>query len=361
MQHRFSLLASTTLLFAAPVCAQSPLVSPSSRTLLEGSSFSHLPIGRASTRMQTLHSDIPGGTLLTGHAYRRDAAQVRGHVDGFVCDMQVTLSISPNAPTQASTTFANNPGPAPVVVVPRQLVGFPGTDRPALDPAPTFELLVPYQVPFVMPPQGGTLCVDIEIWGNTSTAGTDRNLSLYLDSHEHYTNGHTEQPGFRFGQGCPAPGSTTACSSTMSFWHLGNQTQIDLALRNGVAEDGSGLSRTWIALGTMPANTPWPQNSACTLWGSADIWFPMPSLPDSQGDYDGSLTNLPILPPGYRLWCQSGSIHLGTGAQAFSDGSTLVTPPAGTLPIPTSRVANSNDHAAATGTLSYAVPVMQFF
>jgi hypothetical protein len=361
MQHRTFPLATFVFLLTTQLCAQSPVTSPADRTLLEGSSFTHLPIGRASTRMQTLHADIPGGTLITGHAYRRDAAQVRGHVDGFAADLQITLSISPNLPPHASPTFANNTGSNPVVVLPRQFMAFPPTDRPGLDPSPVFDLVIPYQVPFQMPPQGGTLCVDVEVWGNSSAAGLDRNLSIYLDSHEQYTDGRTEQVGFRFGQGCAAPGSTTSCYATMSLWHLGTQMQMDLALRNGVMEDGSGQSLAWLALGGMPSNTPWPTNSACTLWGSADVWFAMPGLPDSQGDYDGSYSNLPILPPGYRLWCQAGSVHLGTGTLAFSDGSTLITPPAGTLPIPTCRVANSNDHAAATGTVSYAVPVMQFY
>ena len=310
--------------------------------------------------MQTLHADVPGGTVITGHAYRRDAVSVRGTVDGFQAELQVTLSLSPNLPTQVSTTFANNTGASAVTVLPRQWVTFPPTVRPSLDPAPTFDLVIPYLVPFVMPPQGGTLCVDVEIWGNQSTGGPNRNLSIYLDSHEHYPDGRTEQPGFRFGQGCAAPGSTTAAYATMSLWHLGTQQQLDVALRNGVAEDGSGLARAWLAIGLQTASTPWPLNPTCRLWSSADVWFVLPGQPDALGDYDGGLTGLAVLPPGYRLWCQAGSAHLGTGALAFGDGSTFVTPPAGRLPIPTSRVANSSDHAAATRTLSYAVPVMAF-
>jgi hypothetical protein len=82
---------------------------------------------------------------------------------------------------------------------------------------------------------------------------------------------------------------------------------------------------------------------------------------NAQGDYDGSLQGLPILPPGYRLWCQAGSISLATADVAFSDATTLVTPPAGPLPIPTSRIANSTDHTGTTGVVSFAVPVMGFF
>jgi len=311
--------------------------------------------------MQTLHVDVPGGTTIHGHAYRRDAVGVRGQIDGFTSDLSVTLSMSSNLPHQASTAFANNAGPTPVVVLPRTLVTFPPTDRPGIDPAATFELQVPYLVPFVVPAQGGTLCVDVEVWGNTSAAGPNRNLSIYLDAHENYASGIAEQPGFRFGSGCAAPGNTATAFATLVLWHRTTQMTMDVALRDGVPENGQGLTRAWLAFGASQNNVPWPTRLDCTMWGTADVWFVLPGMPNAQGDYDGTLTGLPVLPPGHRLWCQAGSVHLGTGALAFGDGSTLVTPPVGPLPIPVSRIANSNDHAAATGAVSYAVPVMSFY
>ena len=77
--------------------------------------------------------------------------------------------------------------------------------------------------------------------------------------------------------------------------------------------------------------------------------------------FDGSLAGLPVLPPGFRLWCQAGSVDLQTGDLAFTDASTFVTPPPGPLPIPTARIANSTNVGASTGAVSYAVPVMAFF
>jgi hypothetical protein len=356
------LCAAAALAAAIDLRAQLPLaVSPADRQSLEGSSFTHLPLGRASTRMQTLHSDLPPGLVLTGHGYRRDAAGVRGIVDGFAAELQVTLSISPNLPTRASTTFANNAGPNPVVVLPRQWVTFPPTLRPSLDPASTFELVLPYSTPFQMPASGGTLCVDIEIWGNQSAGGSNRNLSIYLDSHDLYSDGRAEQPGFRFGTGCPAPGQTTAPTHTPTLWLRQGLSQFDVALRGAGREDGSGLLRAWFAVGALPSTQPWPTNPNCTLWGTADAWFLLPANPDASGNLDASLTGLPALPPGYRLWCQAGSAHLGTGALAFSDGATVVTPPPGPVPMTASRVANSTDRSSATGTVAYAVPVMAFF
>jgi hypothetical protein len=355
--HRVSTFLFLPLL-AATAVAQA---SPTDRSQLEGSSFTHFPLGRANARMQTLHADLPGGTRLTGHAYRRDATQLRGRVDGFSCDLQVTVSMSPLSPTQASTTFGNNQGATRVVTLPRTVLTFPATDRPGLDPAALFELVVPYAVPFQVPPQGGTVCIDVEVFGNQSPAGANRNLSVFLDAHENYADGRAEQPGFRSAAGCAAPGRTTAASAGMVWWHRGTQMTLDVALRDGVAETGAGLVRPFVGIGLYGAGVPWPTRSDCTMWSSNEIWFVLPGAPNAQGDYDGSLTGLPLLPTGLRLWCQAGSLHLGNGDLAFGDSTTVVVPPPGPQPIPTCRIVNSTDRTAATGVVSYAVPVMSFF
>lgn len=352
-------------LFVLPLLAAlSPAqftVSPTDRGLLEGNSFTHFPIGRASARMQTLHVDLPGGTVVSGHAYRRDAVGVRGVIPGFTCDMQVTLSIAPNLPTQASTNFAANTGANAVIVLPRTMVTFPATDRPTLDPTPTFDLLVPYQVPFVMPAQGGTLCVDVEVFGNVSASGTNQNLSIYLDAHEHFPDGRSEAAAFRTFQGCPAPGSNNPCYATMSLWRMPTSTRLDLSIRDGVADDGSGTTLPYVLFGTSIDGSSWAPQPNCPIWSSHEVWFYMPGAMNLQGDYDGTKTALPILPAGHRLWCQAGSTNLASMAFTFSDALTFVTPGLGTLPIPVTRVANSTNQAAATGTVSNAVPVMAFF
>lgn len=337
-------------------------VSPLDRGALEGSSFTHFPLGRANARMQTLHHDLPGGTLLSGHAYRRDAITVRGQVDGFQSDLQVTLSMSPNLPTQASATFANNVGSNPVVVLPRTVLAFPATQRPALDPAPGFDLVIPYQFPFLLPSQPGTLCVDVTLFGNSSALGSNQNLSLYLDAHEHYTDGRAEQPGFRTFQGCPAPGATTDCTASMTYWRLPGGGRVDVSIRDGVPDDGSGImqTRAFVTFGQSLAGSPWPSRTDCPFWSSTEVWYVLPGTMNAAGDYDGSLLALPHLPPGFRLWCQAGSIDLVTAGLAFSDAVTFVTPPPGPLPIPTARIVNSTNRSAATGTVSYAVPVMGF-
>lgn len=349
-------------LLAGALAAQSApqAVSPLDRAALEGSSFTHFPLGRASARMQTLHRDVPGGTVITGHAYRRDAAGVRGQVDAFSVDLQVTLSIAPNLPTQTSTTFANNVGANPVVVLPRTIVSFPATQRPQLDPSPTFDLAIPYATPFVMPAAGGTLCVDVEVFGNSSAAGPNTNLSVYLDAHENYPDGRAEQIGFRTFQGCPAPGSTTDCTASLTYWRLTTGGRVDVSIRDGVPDAGNSQTRAFLTFGTSINGAPWPLRNDCPFWSSTEIWYVLPGSMNSSGDYDGSLVGLPFLPPGFRLWSQAGSIDLTTVGMAFSDAVTFVTPPPGPLPIPVARVVNSTNHAAATGTVAYAVPVMAF-
>ena len=91
--------------FAAAAAAQTATISPSDRAQLEGSTFTHLPLGRHDARMQTLHLDLPGGTVLTGHAYRREAAGVYGGVAGFASDLEVSISMSPRTPATATILF----------------------------------------------------------------------------------------------------------------------------------------------------------------------------------------------------------------------------------------------------------------
>ena len=300
--------------------------------------------------------------MLNGHAYRRDANGMTGQIGGFVADLEVTLSQAPHAPQQASSFFANNQGPAPTTVLPRSTLSFPPTDRPTLDPAPTFDFIVPYHVPYVLPAGPNSLCVDMVMHGNASALGSNRNLSIYLDAHELHTNGTTEQPGFRTGSGgCPAPGSNSPSFANLALWHLGNASQVDVSIRRGIADDGSGLARAFLCLGTSAVQWPWPLRPSCLQQSSTELWMALPGPMSPTGRYDQSVTGLPPLPPGYRLWCQAGSIHLGSAALAFADLSSLTTPPAAPATLPAVRIAASSNRLAVQGTISNSVPVTLFF
>ncbi len=359
---RLSLLATLVFGSLPPLAAQTPTVSPADRATLEGATFTHFPLGRFDCRMQTLHADVPGGTVIAGHGYRRDAAGLYGDSPAFVSELEVTISMSPNAPDQAAGTFASNVGSNPVVVLPRTPISFQANTRPAIDPAPQFDFLVPYQTPFVVPAGGGTVCVDVTVYGNSVGGAQDQNFSVYLDGHRTNSNGEAEQPGYRFGQGCPAPNATSPTTANATLWHIGTGMEIDLSVRNGIPEDGTGLTRAWLGLSTRPGTNPtWPSLPACTLYSTHDAWYAMPGTMTTAGRYDAMLQNLPVLPAGYRLWLQAGTAHLGTGDLTFSNGITIVTQPPGPTPIPTMRIVNSSNRAAASGSVSTSVPVTLFF
>lgn len=361
MLERFAFGALFFPLLAAAAPAQQA-VSPADRADIEGSSYTHYPLGRHSARVQTLHDLPTGAATLAAHGYRRDAIGVRGVVPGFACELEVRLSMSPRTAATASATFSDNVGPQEVVVLPRQVVTFPATDRPPLDPAATYELVVPYATPFSVPQQGGTLCVDVRVFSNQTPTGPNQNLSVYLDAHQQYPDGRARQRAFRTGIGCPAPGSQTNSYADLDLWRLpAGTTELDVSIRHGVPDPGTGTTRAFLTIGTAIAGAPWPTRSDCPFWSSAEVWFALPGPLTGTGRYDGRLTNLPLLPPGFRLWCQAGSIDLATAGLAFSDALTMTTPPFGQVPIPAARIANGSDVHAAAGVVSASVPVTAFF
>lgn len=360
MQTRPLLLLWLTLATAHVVRAQQ-FFSPSERSALEGSSYTHYPLGRASARVQTLHDGVPGGTWIAAHAYRRDAVGLRGAVAGLDCELQVTLSLAPHTAASASPLFDENAGSDAVVVLPRQVISLPATARPSLDPSPIFELIVPYMVPYQVPPSGGTLCVDVEVFGNMTSVGADQNVSVYLDAHEQFADGRARQRGFRLLEGCPAPGNAALCHATIDVWRLpSGSSQIDVSIRNGVPNTSAAAARGFLLLGNHLGTQAWPLRADCPVHSSAELWFALPGSMTASGTYDGTL-NLPQLPPGLRLWCQAGAVALSSVAMSFGDATTLVTPPLGPLPRPCMRVANGADVAAPTGAVSASVPVMAFF
>ena len=53
-----------------------------------------------------------------------------------------------------------------------------------------------------------SLCIDHYGHGNSDGhPGYVERFSVYLDGHLHHGNGDAEQPGYRYGAGCPAPGA----------------------------------------------------------------------------------------------------------------------------------------------------------
>lgn len=336
-------------------------VSPVDRANLEGSSSSTYPLGRWNARVQQLHADL--GTqarAINGHAYRRDAAAVRGQVPAFKTELEIELSLSTLTPDQASSQFGMNTGANRTVVLPRSWISFPATDRPADAPAPTFDLQIPYQQPFQYPSGGGVLCVDMTVHGNDRASGRNTNFDPEVDAHEVMVNGVNDQPGYRFGQGCPASGNTAPGYATFTLRRLPTGTHLMVAARNGMATDASGPGFSAVLLGLVEANTPWHLRPDCTRLTTIDAAFMLPGANDTRGNWDGTVKTGEQLPAGLHFVVQIASVHAQNGT-ALGDGSRLVVPPPGPSTQTVARIANGTDRTSPTGTVSNIVPVTLFF
>ena len=355
----FAALAS---LLSVPVNAQGLAVSPVSRTDLEGDSRTTFPLGRSNIRFQQIHADLPASlTTIAGHGYRRDAIDTRGMVDPFQVELEIQMSIASTTPDSPSRTFAQNRGANPVTVLPRTTLSFPGTNRPSADPASSFELLIPYAVPFQRPP-GSVVCMEIIIYGNQTSTGANRNFNPYIDAHELTRSGSTAQPGYRFGTGCSS--LTRTANHTASFEFLRNSSDLVLDISSRFGAPTLSVNEpafTTLLVGFNPVSVTWPSHPACVLMTQIAVHVPLPGTNDTDGDWDGQLPGLATLPLGLRFPAQLVAGNLSNGDLTFSDGSLLTVPGLEATPIAVSRVSASSDRDATTGTTSFSVPVTKFF
>jgi hypothetical protein len=358
--HVTTLALGAVVCAGAPVLAQTSVFSPADRAQLEGSNSTSFPLGRANMRLQTLHDDL--GTAprsIQGHGYRRDAENTHGALAEFKVDMAVSLSIAPVTAASPSSTFANNVG-TPITVVPRHFVSFPATDRPAQAPAATSEFRIPYLMPFAYPSGGGTLCVDTIVYGNDGPNGINANFTAYMDAHEQFPDGRAIQPGYRYGQGCPAPGASTAATATFELRYLPTDMELSIEARNGLPTDANGNGVSALMFGVQRGSMPWPAGPGCQFLTSNEVSWLLPGANTSTGSWSGVLNGFAPLPVGLAFTVQVASGHLQRGV-CLSDASDLVMPPFGPLPRTAVRIANQNDGSAPTGTVSYVVPVTEFF
>ncbi len=156
--------AVLALPFAAP--AQQHLVVPAGYATADAVSYNWIAGASRDVRQQTLigagHLTPLVGRTLTALELRRTAANET--YDGGTADLTVTLSISPNTPLGASSTFAANAGTTTVQVFSGP-VAFP-TSPPiaggAGSPVAWTQnnvVRIPLTTPFVY--NGGTLCIDV--------------------------------------------------------------------------------------------------------------------------------------------------------------------------------------------------------
>ena len=364
MHDRFQLILCATALTVAAAGAQST-ISPAGRDRYEGSTSTPYPLGRFNGRFQQIHADL--GTnprSIVGHAYRADAVALRGTVASFDTDLEVVLAFAATPPDQASTNFAANLGSGAVTVLPLTRVNFPTTVRPGTDPAPNFDFRIPYARPFAFPGGNTPLLVDLTVHGNATARGNDLNFLPYLDAHDSPTNGRSEQPGYRFGTGCVAPGANTPSSARFTVTRfLDGSLDLDIDARDGVPSLASGTASSALVVGLGMVGSPWPWNPACTLYPSLDIAVTLPGANDGSGDWNGQLQLPAALPDGQRFYLQIVSGRPGGpgGELTFSDGSVVTVPPLGTPILPAARIANGSDRNAPTGTFARTVTVTEFF
>lgn len=359
--YRSSFLSTATIVLALTSAARaqtSTAVSPYERDRLEGSSSTVYPLGRAHARVQQLLGDLPTQAMtLRGHAYRRDAITVRGIVGAFRSELTVLASLSPRTPSTASTTFADNAG-TPQTLLSQTWVSFPQTDRPAVDPAPTFELRIPWATPHAWA-GAGVLCLETVVHSNDVGGNFDRNFSVYIDAHD-LSRTTSRQPGFRFGSGCPSQGSTTNSYATLELVRTGTSLDVETSVRAGVPTTGSGAALAIMMLGTTLTNWAWPSRPECTIY-VAPLATEVLGNTDASGSLDVTLRGVGHAPTGRSVLAQVLTLQATSGIAALSDVSRLTIP---TLPqgqLLHARIANGDDANAATGTVSYSVPVVELF
>ena len=354
-------LLSSPCLIALAVPAQD-LVSPNERATYEGSTYTAYPLGRFNARLKQLHADL-GTTARTfvAHAYRRDAAEVKGMVGAFASEISVVLAISPKTPATASTTFADNLGTQSQVVLPRTKLNFPSTDRPAIDPYPAFTFGIPYQVPFAYPAGGGTLCIDVTVHGNDAPSGKDKDFLPYLDAQDVFADGRMLQVGFRYGQGCIATGQRNAQYGELAFVHTGSALDLQVTSRYGIPSDLANPAFTGLIIGYGAAQVPWPKQPGCTLWTTSNHAVLFTGANDASGGWTGTFANLPLMGPGTVFFAQVASVQPSTTTASFGDGTRLVVPPAGKVGLPAVRIAAGSDRTATTGTIATQVAIVKLF
>ena len=354
-------LAAVPILFPTPLTAQSVAVSPADRATLEGSTSTSFPLGRHDARIQQIHDDLGAApATLRGHAYRRDAESLRGVVAGFDATLEVIVSTAPHPAAAAVADFASNHGPDRTVVLPPTRISFPPTDRPASGPAPSFDLRVPYATPFSY--AGGVpLCVEVVVHGNVTSNGADRNFSALLDAHAYANDGRSDTPGYRYGTGCAATGTTRTATAVMNLaaWPDG-RLELGIDARAGVPSTSGVTSRAALLVGVAPAATPWPFKNGCTSLTSSDARFTLPGPVAADGTWSGSLAGLPALPVGFAFHAQIATAAPGIDV-TFSDASVLTIPPLPPAAPPIARISSGSDRTATSGAVSTTAAVLGFF
>jgi hypothetical protein len=307
-------------------------------------------------RYQQIFASPSTTRILSGHSYRRDALNGRGVIDGFRARIQVRLGVSLTAPDAPSTTFEDNLGIGATTVLDLGWIDVAGTDLP-LGPPGDFEFVIPYTSPYAWL-GADALCMDIEIVENELSSGPNRNFSPSIDAHELFAGVRNIQPGYDFGVGCAAAGSTARASAEFEVRHMGTHHDLFIDSQNGVPSLPGLPTQSILLLSWTQTEFVWPPQSSCFAYGDPVIAH---YLGDSSvtGDWSGSV-NVGQPAPYFEAIGQIATLNAATGELVLSQGSRLIAP-GPSVGITSSRIVHGSNHLSATGTVSFVVPVTRFF
>ena len=189
-------------LCAAPLCAQTQtyIVPPGLKTV-DGNGGNTIPWWAGSGTYQQIHDKVDLAFAFSAPVAVIKALSFRRNNDtlalpGRSMDIQITLGATPLAAANASTSFATNLGPMPVVVLSYTNVSLPTLVQISV-PNPQ-GWVFPFATPFVYTTAAGNLCYELRLKNNTS------NATASIDSH----SGTAASLGAFLGTGCVATGQS---------------------------------------------------------------------------------------------------------------------------------------------------------
>lgn len=190
-------LSAQTISYIAPFGAQSN----------DGNTGNTIPWWAGSATYQQVHNAndliwvFPAPVaLIRGLSFRCDATY---SLTARTMDAQVTLGTTPVTAATATSTFANNLGPTPMVTLPYSPINLPPVSSGATLPNPQ-AWFFPFAVPYVYVINNGNLCWELRIKNSSS------NATSYTDA------ASAASPNANFmplvGAGCTATGQTLAAT-----------------------------------------------------------------------------------------------------------------------------------------------------
>ena len=284
--QRSSLPVLAVAVLGAGVCAQTTVsyISPFGCQSNDGNSGNTIPWWGGSATYQQVHDagdlawvfPLPVG-IIRGISFRADNTYT---LVGRTLDAQVTMGITPVTAASASTTFASNLGPQPMVTLPYTSVNLPPVSSVSVpNPQGWF---IPFTVPFIYIPQNGNLCWELRTKNSTTNAVS------YCDA----TSGSAPvAPSFGplLGAGCTATGQTQPATIGLRSMVLASGSfvnRLDYARASSAAAMVIGATRQNLVLPgmcagleTVPLVSVNGTTDATGTWNSSLLLGSLVSLP----------------------------------------------------------------------------------